>query len=455
MARLVIVSNRVPLPGERGPSAGGLAVALKDTLPPGTLWFGWSGKRAAETATEATLTAVDGIDFATIDLGQTDYQRFYAGFANSTLWPLLHFTLGLMRFRAEEYEGYRAVNRTFALALRPLLRNDDLIWLHDYHFFLLGGELRALGVKQRIGFFLHTPFPPPAITEGLPRVKELLGGVAACDVVGFQTRRDRDAFVDCLVAFLGARSEDGERLTLHERSLQAIVNPVGIGAAAFTRYAVRAERGTETRRLRESLRGRTLMVGAERLDNSKGLLERFEAFGRLLAHFPVHRGNVHFFQVAARSREDVAHYQALRRELDRIVGDTNGQYSEIDWVPLRYMTRPLSRRTLAGFFRISRVGVVTPLRDGMNLVAKEYVAAQNPADPGVLILSRFAGAACELTEALLVNPFDIDEMAEAMHAALQMDVDARRSCHQALLEKVSTNTGIAWQQRFLAALATA
>jgi trehalose 6-phosphate synthase len=289
--------------------------------------------------------------------------------------------------------------------------------------------------------------------EVLPCAKELLAGLASYDVVGFHTEAYRRNFLDCARLMLGVEA-DAEFSFVHDGiTVHAIVDPIGIDAEGFAKDAARAARGAESRRLRDSLSGRELAIGVDRLDYSKGLPNRLIAFGRLLAEYPQHRRSVSFLQVAARSREDNTSYQQLRRELDRIVGDTNGRYSEFDWVPLRYITRAVSRRTLSGFYRIARVGVVTPLRDGMNLVAKEYVAAQNPADPGVLVLSRFAGAADELTEALLVNPFDPDEIAEAMHQALSMDLDERRARHQALAEKVRQSTARQFCEVFLQHLA--
>jgi len=452
VARLVVVSNRVPNPGERGPRAGGLAVALADALTPGTLWFGWSGKRATATGTVPTVQESHGITYATIDLGETDYRRFYVGFANGALWPLLHFRLGLMDFQREDYEGYRAVNRAFAEALAPLLRPDDLVWLHDYHLITMAAELRALGVTNRIGFFLHIPFVPPAMLQVLPRANELLEALCACDIVGFHTREHQNAFLECAAVMLGVEPDGMGWFTYAGRRVHAIVDPIGIDAEGFARTAARAIRGVEAGRLRDSLSDRALAIGVDRLDYSKGLPNRFRAFGRLLADYPEHRRQVSFLQVAARSREDVGDYQRLRRELDRIAGETNGQYSEFDWTPLRYMTRALRRQTLAGFYRVARVGLVTPLRDGMNLVAKEYVAAQNPADPGVLVLSRFAGAADELAEALIVNPFDADEIAEAMHVALSMDQGERRDRWQALRDKVWASTANRFCATFLSHL---
>jgi trehalose 6-phosphate synthase len=443
MARLVVVSNRVPLPSERGAKAGGLAVALADALQPGSLWFGWSGRRSPR-AGAAHVQHAAGITYATIDLGEADYRSFYVNFSNGALWPLLHYRLGLLEFHAEDYNGYRAVNRRFAAELQPLLRPDDMIWVHDYHLMPMAAELRALGVTNRIGFFLHTPFVPPAIFNALPRAAELLAGLCAFDVVGFHTNRYRNDFLACVTENFGVRADADGRFLWQGHMTHVVVDPIGIDAAAFAQQAQTSARSSDARLLRESLGDRSLAIGVDRLDYSKGLISRFEAIGRFFAQYPQHRRQVSVLQIAARSREEQGAYQRLRRELDRSVGDTNGRYSEFDWTPLRYMTRPVKRDTLAGFFRMSRLALVTPLRDGMNLVAKEYVAAQDPEDPGVLILSRFAGAAEELTEALVVNPYDSDEIAEAMHVGLSMDRQERCQRWQALHKKVTTYTA----QRF-------
>jgi trehalose 6-phosphate synthase len=440
MARLVVVSNRVPLPSERGAKAGGLAVALADALQPGSLWFGWSGRRSARGSGITHMHRFDGMTYATIDLTEADYQSFYVNFSNGGLWPLLHFRLGLMDFHSDDYEGYRSVNRQFAAALLPLLRPDDLIWVHDYHMIPMAYELRALGVTNRIGFFLHTPFVPPSIFNALPRSAELLTSLCAYDIVGFHTRTYRTAFLDCVTDNLGIHADPDGRFVWRGHAVRVIVDPIGIDAETFAKRAVESGRGADSVLLRNSLGKGGLAIGVDRLDYSKGLINRFEAIGRFFAQYPQHRREVSFLQIAARSREEQGAYQRLRRELDRIVGDTNGRYSEFDWTPLRYMTRAVKRDTLAGFFRSSRLAVVTPLRDGMNLVAKEYVAAQDPANPGVLILSRFAGAAEEMTEALIVNPYDSDEIAEAMHIGLSMELEERRDRWAALNAKVIVNT---------------
>ena len=440
MGRLVVVSNRVPLPSERGAKAGGLAVALADALQPGSLWFGWSGRRSARGSGTTHIQRSEGVTYATIDLTEAEYHSFYVNFSNGALWPLLHFRLGLVDFRTDDYGGYRSVNRQYAAALLPLLRPDDVIWVHDYHLIPLAAELRALGVTNRIGFFLHTPFVPPTIFHALPRSTELLTTFCSYDVIGFHTRTYRTAFLDCITETLGIHSDPDGRFVWRGNSVRVIVDPIGIDAEGFGDRARDASRGNDARMLRDSLGKGGLAIGVDRLDYSKGLINRFEAIGRFFGTYPQHRRQVSFLQVAARSREYQGAYQRLRRELDRIVGDTNGRYSEFDWTPLRYMTRAVKRDTLAGFFRLSRLAMVTPLRDGMNLVAKEYVAAQDPGDPGVLILSRFAGAAEELTEALIVNPYDSDEIADAMHVGLSMEVEERRERWNALHTKVTTNT---------------
>lgn len=455
MARLVIVSNRVPPPRTKGAaSAGGLAVALQSFVEPGTLWFGWSGRVTEHPSARPQIVEGGGVTYATIDLSAEDYDRFYVGFANSSLWPLLHFRLGLLRFAREDFEGYLAVNDDFAKALMPMLRPDDMVWVHDYHLIPLAAALRVQGFTGRIGFFLHIPFVPPSVLDALPPARDLMRAMCAYDVVGFQTRTHLADFLDCARRFSGFAVE-GDEVVTGGRRVRAIADPIGIDATGFARIAARSVGTAYIQRVRESLVGRALAISAERLDYSKGLPNRFEAFARLLKRFPQHHRRVSMLQIAARSREDVAEYQVLRRELDRLAGDINGRFSAFDWVPLRYMTQTVARTKLAGLFRMARVGLVTPLRDGMNLVAKEYVAAQDPADPGVLVLSRFAGAAEELTDALLVNPYDPDEIAEAIHAAIEMPLEERQERHASLRKAVFEVTSARYCNVFVDALAGA
>ncbi|MBM3598123.1 MAG: trehalose-6-phosphate synthase [Alphaproteobacteria bacterium] len=453
MARLIVVSNRIPAPRQRGVRSGGLEVGLRDAVRQrGGIWFGWSGATAAETSLSAQISDSREAVYATIDLSAEDYRKYYVGFANSTLWPLFHYRLGLMEFQREELAAYMAVNEAFARALAPLLLPDDLIWIHDYHLIPCGAALRRLGVLNRIGFFLHVPCPPSAVFGALPCAATLLRSLSAYDVVGVQTPVDLRGLLDCLEHIVGARFVGEDLIRVDGKLMCAIAVPMGIDTAGFAAQSQRALHAQETRRLKDSLANRDLIIGVERLDYSKGLPNRFKAYARLLKRFPEHCGKVTFLQVAARSRVDVEQYRALRRELDRLAGRVNGDHAEFDWMPLRYITRDVPRAVLAGFYRCARVGLVTPLRDGMNLVAKEYVAAQDGENPGVLILSHFAGAAQRMTGAVQVNPLDPDEIAEAMHLALSMPQSERQARWHSMMETLRVDTAQAWSRNFLQAL---
>ncbi len=453
MARLVIVSNRVPnITDPSRPAAGGLAVTLADALVPGSLWFGWSGRRG--TSTEARIQEAGGITYATIDISESAYRAFYLGFSNSTLWPMFHMLTSFVNFESADYDAYREVNKAFADALIPLLKPDDLIWIHDYQLMSVAKELRLAGVTNRIGFFLHIPFPSPALLEILPPAAALLSDLLAHDVIGFQTEQDRAHFLDSTGKFFG-RADWGEKQgpSMTDLDKRTIVTPVGIDVSSFNRAASRGSQRVDAKRVVESMVGRSLMVSVDRLDYTKGLPTRFDAFARFLSRHPEQKRKISFLQIAAPSREEVDSYRALREELDHRTGAINGTYSDFDWVPLRYMARTVSRPLIAGLYRISRIGLVTPLRDGMNLVAMEYIAAQPQSDPGVLILSKFAGAATILPEALIVNPYDVDAVAEAINTALIMSLEERQARHTALLARVNICSAKAYSDGFTAVLA--
>ena len=453
MARLVMVSNRLLAPRERVSRAGGLAIALREALQrQGGLWFGWSGEIVEATGGPVRTTTAGRITYATLDLSQDDYDAYYIGYANSTLWPLCHYRLGLIEFRRAAFQGYLRVNTNFARALTPLLRPDDLIWVHDYHLIPLGAELRRLGVTSRIGFFQHIPFPAKEVFLALPDHLALARALTHYDLVGFQTQNDVDAFLSYLKDETGARvSEDGH-VEAFGRVTRVQALPIGIDTASFAETARMAASAPETIRLSRSLTGRSLVIGVDRLDYSKGLPRKIEALGELLEYHPEHRRKVTYLQISPGSRDSVAQYRALRREIDSVAGRVNGRYAEFDWAPRRYLHKSFSRGTLAGFYRLARVGFVAPLRDGMNLVAKEYVAAQDPEDPGILILSRFAGAALELGTALIVNPFDLDSLVDALHRALTMPRSERIARWQPMFAALSAHPIDAWCDRFLALL---
>ncbi|MEX2647950.1 MAG: trehalose-6-phosphate synthase [Alphaproteobacteria bacterium] len=446
----MIVSNRVAMPRGQTAQAGGVAIALREALQRhGGLWFGWSGEVADDARFEPRVVKSGAISYATVDLTPKDHADYYIGYANGTLWPLFHYRLGRAEFRPETYEGYRRVNRAMAQALKPLLRSDDDVWVHDYHFLFLAEELRRIGVGNRIGQFLHTPFPPPEILTMAPHHADLVRGLFASDLLGLQTPADVRSFRRYITDELGGVMGPGGNCVAFERRVKVAAHPVGIDTASFVAMAKKSRGGPEVVRLRGSLGERSLILGVDRLDYSKGLFEKIAAFGALLESHPEHRAKITFMQIAPVSRGEVAQYRALRREIDAAAGRVNGKFGEVGWVPVHYLNRSLPRTTLAGLYRMARVGFVTPLRDGMNLVAKEYVAAQDPADPGVLVLSRFAGASRELTGAIIVNPHDIDAVGNALHDALSMPIVDRRERWRAMLARLEANTVDVWRERYL------
>jgi trehalose 6-phosphate synthase len=454
LARLVAVSNRVG-PVRGAAAAGGLAVGLVDALNErGGLWFGWSGRMAAAGKARLRTEKANGLTLATLDLTQHDYDGFYNGFSNNCLWPLLHFRIDLMRFERGQFKTYRRVNARFAAGLARHLKPGDLVWVHDFHLILLGEELRRRRFGQRIGFFLHTPFPPTEILGTLPAHEELVRALFAYDLIGFQTEDDLERFqVHVRRAYGG--TVRGDTISAFGREVRMGAFPIGIDVDRFHRFAFTSPGSREFSRMRRVLRGRDQFIGVDRLDYSKGLLRRMDAFGRYLEKQPKAHGNVILLQVAPVSRGDLSSYRSFRQELDREAARVNGRFGRFDWTPVHYLNRALPRRTLAGLYRASRVGLVTPMRDGMNLVAMEYIAAQDPADPGVLVLSRFAGAARHLREALLVNPYDGEETADAMHRAREMSLQERRRRHEALMRCLRTRDVVRWRRDFLAALAEA
>jgi len=456
LARLVVVSNRVPAPGDRLAHAGGLAIALRRVLQQsGGLWFGWSGEVAENPDAEPSLARAGRVAYATLDLSPEDHEAYYVTYANSILWPLCHYRLGLIEFRRAAFDGYQRVNARFATALAKLIAPDDVVWVHDYHLIPLGAALRRAGITNRIGFFLHIPFPAKEVFCALPDSVALARALLHYDLVGLQTQDDLNALLGYFTGELAAAvSEDGV-VRVNGLATRVAHFPIGIDTEPFVAAAEAAATTAETIRLRDSLSGRALVIGVDRLDYSKGLPRKIEAFSQLLERWPEHRSRVTYMQISPASRETVPQYRALRRELDGAAGRVNGRFAEFDWMPVRYLNKSFSRRTLAGFYRAARVGFVAPLRDGMNLVAKEYVAAQDPADPGVLVLSRFAGAARELTGALVVNPFDVDALADALRRALAMPQAERRARWQAMMAPLRANTVEDWSENFLRALAAA
>jgi trehalose 6-phosphate synthase len=454
MSRLVVVSNRVAPITEGEPTAGGLAAGVLDALKQqGGIWFGWSGEITDHAASAANAERTVGpITLFTVDLSRRDYDEYYRGFANGTLWPTLHYQVVHARFDWTEFTGYRRVNQLFADALAKLVQPDDLIWAHDYHLLCLAEALRAAGLRNRIGLFLHTPFPAPAVFMTNPAHAELIRAMCHFDLLGFQTEADRLAFADYLLREAGGATLDDGRLNAFGRTVKTGVYPIGVHVDEVREQAQAPANQRYAARLRTSLLGRPLILSVDRLDYSKGLRQRFTAFERFLENHPHHQGQVVFMQIAPPSRGDIETYREIRRELEGEAGRINGRFTEVDWMPLRYLNRGFARNALMPLYAEAQIGLVTPLRDGMNLVAKEYVAAQDPDNPGVLVLSQFAGAARELDAALVVNPYDEVGVASALDRGLAMQRDERRERHAAMLQVMRRNSLDAWRDRFEADL---
>ncbi|WCM89107.1 alpha,alpha-trehalose-phosphate synthase (UDP-forming) [Acidovorax sp. NCPPB 3576] len=454
MSRLVVISNRIADP--RKPAAGGLAVALGETLSrTGGLWFGWSGNISEDSLPgEAKLQTrqAGSVTLATVDLCKEDHDSYYSGYSNSVLWPVFHYRLDLADFNASYIAGYRRVNQMFARKLLPLLKEDDTIWVHDYHLIPLAAELRALGCRQRIGFFLHIPVPPPLIMAAIPQHEWLMRSLFAYDLVGLQSEADVSHFTRYLSNEANAETVGPQHLRAFGATVQVGAFPIGIDVEEFTRLAAAPEAVQTFTAMRDEYSRRRLLLGIDRLDYSKGIPQRVRAFRELLARYPENHHSATLVMIASPTRDSVDAYADLRQELEGLCGAINGDYGELDWMPLRYIHRTVARKRVPGLCRAAAVGLVTPLRDGMNLVAKEYIAAQDPDDPGVLVLSRFAGAAEQMKEALLVNPYDTQGMADTIQTALQMPLKERQRRHQALMERIREHDIHWWRKTFLETL---
>ncbi|MBK1794013.1 trehalose-6-phosphate synthase [Devosia sp. WQ 349] len=450
MSRIVIVSNRTPA---KGPAAGGLAVALKKVLAERQgFWFGWSGKLTESPSPTAQIQDVDGLAVAQIDLTRDDHQAYYSGFANSIIWPSFHLRLDLTTIESHWYEGYRRVNAQFAAALAKLLRPDDIIWVHDYHLIPLATELRRLGVRNRIGFYLHIPFPTPDALYAIPHHTDLMRDLSHYDLVGMQAKRDVAAFMEFAEHQAPPTFASSANHHVDFSRTEIVAFPIGSDPDAFASLSVSPAAQKMITRMRRSLGDQRLILGVDRLDYSKGLPQRVEAYEKFLAHNASFRRGVHFLQVAPPSRDTIKEYQATSETLDAVCGRVMGKFAEPDWQPLTYVKRAYGQPSLAGLYRLARVGLITPLRDGMNLVAHEYIGSQDPEDPGVLILSRFAGAAEIFPAALQVNPFDTDESAEAIRVALEMGLEERRARYEALMAAARKHNVGDWAEEFLAHL---
>src|SRR5580692_10308035 len=417
----------------------------------GAVWVGSSDHLADAAQSKHAFAKIEALGagaLATVDIPAEHYLRFYEGFANSALWPALHSRPDLIHVTADDYASYREINAFMARALVRFNTPEAVFWIQDYHFLSLGAEMRRLGIERPLGFFLHTPWADRRTMAAVPHHAELADAMLAYDLIGFQTVEDRQNFEDYLQTELGLNIVDGT-VASDWGLTQLATFPIGIDVEEFSARAIKAVGRPEVMRLRQSMHDAKLVLGVDRLDYSKGLANRIRAFDRMLEIEPGLKRRVSLLQIAVPSRGNIKAYRDLKSELAGLVGEVNGRHGEVDWSPIRYLNKAFSQLTLAGFYRVAGVGLVTPLHDGMNLVAKEYVAAQNPFDPGVLVLSSFAGAAKELDAALLVNPHDIDGMAHQLAAGLAMGVEERRERWQSMVVKLKRASVQNWFTDFL------
>ena len=441
------------MPKARGAAGaqGGLAGALNSALKRNKgIWFGWSGGEVEEFTGEIHTQTSDGVTTATIDLEEQDVEEYYNGYANSTLWPLFHYRIDLTEYEREFGKGYERVNERFAESVTPLIEPDDMIWVHDYHLMPLGERLRSRGLANKIGFFLHIPWPPTRLFVSLPYHERLVATLLQYDLLGFQCDEWLESFLHYCRKEMGAEVDDATgRIEMDGRVCFARSYPIGIDYEHFMAQGETGEARQAQQRLESSTRHRTAMLGVDRLDYSKGLPERIDGIGRFFDANPERARELVYIQIAPPSREDIGSYQKIRELLEQKTGQINGERSEVDMVPIRYVNKGHLPAELFGFYRASKIGLVTPLRAGMTLVAKEYVAAQNPEDPGVLVLSRFAGAAQQLDAALLVNPHSPDDLAHNIRLALDMPLAERKERWEKLIVTVREENVVRWTENFM------
>jgi trehalose 6-phosphate synthase/phosphatase len=462
--RLVVVSNRLPVVMTREGEhwhiehgTGGLVTALAPVLRDrGGLWIGWPGTTETDDLAEAIASANSGIGYSLVPVGMTaeDERLHYRGFSNEILWPLFHDLQSHCNFDPTYWEAYQRVNHNFAEVITSQAGPDDFVWVHDYHLMLVARELRAMGTTSPLGFFLHIPFPPLDIFLKLPWRHEVLSALLSYDILGVQTMRDRRNFLQCLRALVGWAETRGRgqvcELLFGAERVRIGAFPISIDYNAFANDAQGKAVAESAWHIHENLPNRQIVLGIDRLDYTKGIPYRLEAFHRLLATHPELRGNVTLVQVVVPSRRGIPEYEALKTEIERRVGEINGEFTgPTGWVPIYYIYNTLNRSELLGYYRTAEIAVVTPLKDGMNLVAKEYCAS-NLEERGVLILSEFAGAAAELQRgAILVNPYDIVRVSDALNAAIHMPPDERHARMHRLRQTVMRHDIFWWVNSFL------
>jgi alpha,alpha-trehalose-phosphate synthase [UDP-forming] len=458
--RFLIVSNRLPYnvhrEGDRvvfTRGVGGLVTALDPILRlTGGLWIGWTGSYDELPDTVEVGGAEDSpkrYGLGLVPLTRREVEGYYLGHSNKSLWPLFHFFQEHCEFHRQHWETYRAVNRKFADVILREYREGDLIWIHDYHLLLVPSMIREALPDARIGFFLHIPFPPEEIFLIEPRARELIEGILGADLVGFHTGSYVRNFIDAVGAATTNRfRRSGRSILVGDRAVTVGSYPISIASETFEEMAKSEEAERRVKELREYYNAEIIALGVDRLDYTKGILERLQAIELMLENYPEHQGKFTFIQISAPSRTKVDAYQEMRERIEQMVGRINGRFGGKGCIPIDYRYEGYSQEELVAHYRASDMALVTPLRDGMNLVAKEYVASRFD-ESGVLLLSRFAGAFHELGDAVIVNPYDPQSMAEAIHRAIVMSPDEKRRRMRRLRDVVHRNEIYWWLERYL------
>ena len=462
--RLVVVSNRLPvvLSKQSGrwvsePGSGGLVTAMAPVLKHrGGLWIGWPGASDSDGIEDALASSTEdvGYSLAAVTLSPEEINRHYRGFSNEVIWPLFHDLQTICNFDPSYWQTYQEVNGKFADVIRERTGPDDFIWVHDYHLMLVARELRRAGVASRVAFFLHIPFPPLDIFMKLPWRSQVLSALLDFDMIGFQSLRDRRNFIQCLKTLMGGTYVRGRgqvcEIKTSEKRIRAGVFPISVDYAQFERDAGSEDVAKSAWHIHENLPDRHIVLGVDRMDYTKGIPDRLKAFRHLLREHPEHHNRVSLVQVVVPSRRGIPGYETLKTEIERLVGEINGEFTRVSgWVPIHYIYRPLDRLELLGYYRAAEIALITPLKDGMNLVAKEYCSC-NLEESGVLILSEFAGATPELQRgAILVNPYDIVSVSEAIHQAMLMPPDERHRRMHRMRRAVRKRDIFWWVDSFL------
>ncbi|MFN3975155.1 MAG: trehalose-6-phosphate synthase [Dehalococcoidia bacterium] len=457
--RLVVVANRAPYAlastGAHRRHVGGLVSALEPVLNKrGGVWIASGGDTVRKSLPQKGLAPGAFFQVLQVPITEEEMQGYYHGFANRTLWPLCHLFLGRAVFERGYWRAYQRVNNKFALATIAEIASEDIIWVHDYHLALVPALLRAEGVTRPIGFFWHIPFPPAELWESLPWAADLLEGMLGADLIGFHTPFYVSNFLEA-VARLTPFSVDASHGVVHlpGRRAQVVAMPVGVDSVFYKEVGSQASTLARARRLRRALRASQVILAVDRLDYTKGVAERLRAIEHLLEHYPRYRGRIAFVQIAVPSRSQVEEYRRFKREVDEMVGRINGRFARAGWFPVHYFYRSFTPHDLAAFYRAADIALVTPLRDGLNLVAGEFIAANFDGE-GVLLLSRFAGIATYMPDAVIVNPYDYEGCAEALHQALSMDRE-ERILHVRRLQTWLTQWDVhRWASTFLGILAS-